>query len=104
MMVLLESARSAVYGAARWPMRRPCATRCMVAALARCEAHEAALFCAQEAIQLHGGVGFTWEYDPHLYFKRAQAATASAWAASGVWRERTWRRCCSTTQWRHEPA
>jgi len=31
---------------------------------------------AEEAIQLHGGVGFTWEYDPHLYFKRAQA-TAS---------------------------
>ena len=30
--------------------------------------------CAQEAIQLHGGVGFTWEYDPQLYFKRAQAA------------------------------
>ncbi|MGE4476774.1 MAG: acyl-CoA dehydrogenase, partial [Stutzerimonas sp.] len=26
-----------------------------------------------ESIQLHGGVGFTWEYDPHLYFKRARA-------------------------------
>lgn len=34
------------------------------------------LFClaAEEAIQLHGGVGFTWEYDPHFYFKRAQAS------------------------------
>ncbi|WP_342363257.1 acyl-CoA dehydrogenase family protein [Terrarubrum flagellatum] len=31
---------------------------------------------AEEAIQLHGGVGFTWEYDPHLYFKRAQASAA----------------------------
>ena len=32
-------------------------------------------WCAQEAIQLHGGVGFTWEYDPQLYFKRAQASS-----------------------------
>src|SRR3546814_1729679 len=29
----------------------------------------------QEAVQLHGGVGFTWEYDPQLHFKRAQAAS-----------------------------
>lgn len=29
--------------------------------------------CAEEAIQLHGGVGNTWEYDPHFYFRRAQA-------------------------------
>ena len=26
-----------------------------------------------EAIQVHGGIGFTWEYDLHLYFKRAKA-------------------------------
>src|SRR3546814_7136668 len=32
-------------------------------------------WCAQEAVQLHGGVGFTWEYDPQLHFKRAQAAS-----------------------------
>ena len=38
-------------------------------------AAEAYFFCAQEAIQLHGGVGFTWEYDPHLHFKRAQAGS-----------------------------
>ncbi len=37
-------------------------------------AAQTAFYCAQEAIQLHGGVGFTWEYDPQLYFKRAQAA------------------------------
>ena len=32
--------------------------------------------CAGEAIQLHGGVGFTWEYEPHLFFKRARASAA----------------------------
>lgn len=85
MMVLLESARSAVYGAAARLAEAPAsAERDMVAALALVEANEAALFCAAEAIQLHGGVGFTWEYDPHLYFKRAQANSqrlgpASAW-------------------------
>jgi acyl-CoA dehydrogenase len=28
---------------------------------------------AEDAIQLHGGIGFTWEHDAHLYFKRARA-------------------------------
>ncbi len=85
MMVLLESARSAVYGSAARLAEAPAAAeRDTFTALALVEAHEAALYCAQEAIQLHGGVGFTWEYDPHLYFKRAQANSqrlgpASAW-------------------------
>jgi alkylation response protein AidB-like acyl-CoA dehydrogenase len=30
--------------------------------------------CAADAIQLHGGIGFTWEHDAHLYFKRARSA------------------------------
>jgi alkylation response protein AidB-like acyl-CoA dehydrogenase len=29
-----------------------------------------------EAIQVHGGIGFTWEYDLHIYFKRAKALEA----------------------------
>lgn len=44
------------------------------AAIAKSEASEAFMLCAGESIQLHGGVGFTWEYDPHLYFKRARAS------------------------------
>ena len=88
MMVAVESARSAVYGAAAQhdvsDSAADAATLDFHAALARVEATEAAQVCAQEAIQLHGGVGFTWEYDPHLYFKRAQAssqrlAPVSAW-------------------------
>ncbi|MBN3790408.1 acyl-CoA dehydrogenase family protein, partial [Burkholderia sp. Ac-20353] len=81
MMVLIESARSAVLGAAHaWDAERgatkPCAALCADVAAAKAAANDAYAFCAQEAIQLHGGVGFTWEYDPHLYFKRAQASGA----------------------------
>ena len=45
-----------------------------VAATAKIFASEGFYQCAAESIQLHGGVGFTWEYDPHLYFKRARAS------------------------------
>jgi alkylation response protein AidB-like acyl-CoA dehydrogenase len=80
MMVLIESARSAVLGAAHaWDaeggLALSAALRADVAA-AKSAANDAYAFCSQEAIQLHGGVGFTWEYDPHLYFKRAQASGA----------------------------
>lgn len=44
------------------------------AAIAKSEASDTFMRCAAESIQLHGGVGFTWEYDPHLYFKRARAS------------------------------
>jgi len=75
MMVAIEAARSAVHGAAQaWASTGPETARRDIAA-ARVTADDALRFCAQEAIQLHGGVGFTWEYDPQLYFKRAQAAT-----------------------------
>ncbi|WP_338640010.1 acyl-CoA dehydrogenase family protein [Burkholderia pyrrocinia] len=80
MMVLIESARSAALGAAHaWDAEAGAtpgaALRADIAA-AKVAANDAYAFCAQEAIQLHGGVGFTWEYDPHLYFKRAQASGA----------------------------
>ncbi len=88
MMATVELARSAVLGAARVIDVGPDApTLLRVAAMARCQADEAAQFCTQEAIQLHGGVGFTWDYDPQLYFKRAQAARC--WLGTpAAWRER----------------
>jgi acyl-CoA dehydrogenase len=74
-MVQVEAARSAVYGAAQaWEAAGLADARLEIAAAA-VAADEALRFGAQEAIQLHGGVGFTWEYDPQLYFKRAQAAS-----------------------------
>jgi len=99
MMVEIEAARSAVLGAAQaWDQARnqtrvqllaqlpdPVRSQAGVSlppdvladiATAKATANDAFRFCAQEAIQLHGGVGFTWEYDPQLYFKRAQACSA----------------------------
>ncbi|MFM0395758.1 acyl-CoA dehydrogenase family protein [Paraburkholderia phytofirmans] len=81
MMVEIEASRSMVLGAAQaWDRAAAAAvdvddTLADIAA-AKAAANDAFRFCAQEAIQLHGGVGFTWEYDPQLYFKRAHAAGA----------------------------
>ncbi len=88
MMVAVELARSAVLGAAQGFDEQPQEARALrLATMARSLADDAAQYCAQEAIQLHGGVGFTWEFDPHLYFKRAQAA--HSWLATpGELRER----------------
>ncbi|HSW20600.1 MAG TPA: acyl-CoA dehydrogenase family protein [Ramlibacter sp.] len=73
MLVALEGARSAVYGAACVADTAPdAATLLFHAAQARIEATDAAQFCAREAIQLHGGMGFTWEFDLHRYLRRAQ--------------------------------
>lgn len=72
MMIEIEQARSAVYWAA-----------CAVdegADEAQMALHAAKSFCADtffmvagNMIQLHGGIGFTWEHDAHLYFKRARS-------------------------------
>lgn len=72
MMVAVESARSGAYYAAcvadedgdELPL---------VAPLAKATASEAFFRCASDSVQIHGGVGFTWEYDVHLYFKRAKS-------------------------------
>lgn len=88
MMVAVELARSAVLGAAReFDGQADDRRRLRLATMARTLAEDAAQYCSQEAIQLHGGVGFTWEYDLHLYFKRAQAACS--WLGTAAeWRER----------------
>lgn len=44
------------------------------ASTAKVCANQAYICCSQQAIQLHGGIGFTWEQDLHLYFKRAKAS------------------------------
>lgn len=46
----------------------------LASSLAKAYCSDAYFHCAAESIQLHGGVGFTWEYDPHLYFKRAKSS------------------------------
>ena len=45
----------------------------IAAAVAKAYCSEAAVHAAQECVQLHGGIGFTWEHPAHLYLKRAKA-------------------------------
>lgn len=82
MMTKVEAARSAVYYAAciadEFVQNRPLGQELQEAAsIAKAYCCDAAFFNAGTAMQMHGGVGFTWEYDVHLYFKRAKAAQLS---------------------------
>jgi alkylation response protein AidB-like acyl-CoA dehydrogenase len=73
MFVLVESARSAVLHAAAVADERP-EELPKAAALAKAYCSDAYFHIAGETIQMHGGIGFTWEHDAHLYFKRAKAS------------------------------
>jgi alkylation response protein AidB-like acyl-CoA dehydrogenase len=46
----------------------------VVASMLKAWASEAYFFCAANNIQMHGGIGFTWEHDAHLFLKRAKAS------------------------------
>lgn len=65
-----ETARSAVYGAA-WAVDADPAGVGEAAAIAKAAAGDAGREVTAAAIQLHGGIGFTWEADCHWFFKRA---------------------------------
>ncbi|HEX3822887.1 MAG TPA: acyl-CoA dehydrogenase family protein [Mycobacteriales bacterium] len=68
----LEAAASTAYFAA-WAAADAPDELTVVAPLAKAVCADAAYRIAAETIQLHGGIGFTWEHDAHLYFKRATA-------------------------------
>ncbi|WP_319453113.1 MULTISPECIES: acyl-CoA dehydrogenase family protein [unclassified Mycobacterium] len=68
MLVALEVARSQVFTAAEGD--EPNEVDCMLAAA---EAFDAAVFAAEQSIQIHGGIGFTWEHPAHLLLRRARA-------------------------------
>lgn len=72
MLLRVESARSAAYYAG-WAAAVGDAELPLLAALAKSYCSEAYFDCAAECLQIHGGVGFTWEYDVHLHFKRARS-------------------------------
>jgi alkylation response protein AidB-like acyl-CoA dehydrogenase len=72
MLVLVETARSAsLY--ATWAAASDSDELPVASSLAKAYCSEAYLKCAAENIQIHGGIGFTWEHDAHLYFKRAKS-------------------------------
>jgi alkylation response protein AidB-like acyl-CoA dehydrogenase len=71
MLVAVEGARSAAYYAG-WAASVGDDDLPVLAALAKSYCSEAFFDVAAETIQVHGGIGFTWEHDAHLYFKRAK--------------------------------
>ncbi|MGW0631680.1 acyl-CoA dehydrogenase family protein [Streptomyces sp. NPDC002758] len=73
MLLAVESAKSAAYYARGVVSSGADAGIPLAAALAKSACQDAYLNCASENIQVHGGIGFTWEHSAHLYFKRAQA-------------------------------
>jgi alkylation response protein AidB-like acyl-CoA dehydrogenase len=71
MLLKTESTRSAVYRAA-WCLEVGDADTALACAAAKAYAGDAARLVCGESIQMHGGIGFTWELDLHFYFKRAK--------------------------------
>ena len=71
MYVKIELARSnAYYGA--WALSTDSNELPIAAAGARVSASEAYDYASKENVQIHGGVGFTWEYDCHLFYRRSK--------------------------------
>lgn len=74
-MLELESARSAAYWSWWVASQDDVEPRALAeaASVAKATAGDALTRAAAESVQIHGGVGFTWEFDCHLYFRRAKA-------------------------------
>jgi alkylation response protein AidB-like acyl-CoA dehydrogenase len=78
----LEFARPLVYRAA-WSMARGDGSPSVHVAMAKARASEAALLAGRVALQVHGAIGYTTEYDLHLWMKRA-------WALAASWGDAAW--------------
>ena len=73
MLVEVESSKSATYYAA-WAVANDVPEASLAAAMAKAYCSDAYRHTAGEGIQIHGGIGFTWEHDMHIYFKRAKSS------------------------------
>jgi alkylation response protein AidB-like acyl-CoA dehydrogenase len=73
MLLETESGRSATYYAA-WAVDADAPDRSLAASMAKAYVSDAYRKATGDGIQVHGGIGFTWEHDMHLYFKRAKAS------------------------------
>jgi alkylation response protein AidB-like acyl-CoA dehydrogenase len=85
MYVSATLARSNCYYGA-WALSTDAAELPEAAAAARISATQAFQHCAKNNIQVHGGMGFTWEFDCHLYYRRANA-TALALGSMSYWED-----------------
>ncbi|HEX9775823.1 MAG TPA: acyl-CoA dehydrogenase family protein [Actinomycetota bacterium] len=86
MLLSTETARSHVYYAA-WALEEGATDQRLAAATAKAAAAEAAHVVPNGGIQVHGGIGFTWEHDMHLYYRRAKFCELFLGDAA-AWRER----------------
>jgi alkylation response protein AidB-like acyl-CoA dehydrogenase len=77
MMLEVEGARSATYYAA-WAADNEPETLPLAASMAKAYASDAGWRVSASSLQVHGGIGFTWEHDLHLWLKRARADGAAA--------------------------
>ncbi len=77
MLLEVESAKSAAYYAG-WAAAEDSDELPVVASLAKSYCSEAYFHAAAEMIQIHGGIGFTWEHPAHLYFKRGEVVRTDA--------------------------
>jgi alkylation response protein AidB-like acyl-CoA dehydrogenase len=75
MLLETENARSAVYGAA-WAADAEPASLPKAASMAKAYASDAGWRVPDASIQVHGGIGFTWEHDLHFFLKRGRANAA----------------------------
>jgi alkylation response protein AidB-like acyl-CoA dehydrogenase len=73
MLLEVESAKSAAYYAA-WAAADGTDDLPLAASLAKAYCSAAYCHAAAENIQIHGGIGFTWEHDAHLYYRRARSS------------------------------
>jgi alkylation response protein AidB-like acyl-CoA dehydrogenase len=72
MLLEVEGARSLSYWAA-WALDHEPSTAVRAASMAKAYASDAGFRVTASALQVHGGIGFTWEHDLHFYLKRAKA-------------------------------
>jgi alkylation response protein AidB-like acyl-CoA dehydrogenase len=75
MLLETENARSAVYGAA-WAADAEPESLPLAASMAKAYASDAGWRVPDAAVQVHGGIGFTWEHDLHFFLKRGRANAA----------------------------
>ena len=86
MLLEVEGARSAVYWAA-WALDHEPETAALATACAKAYAGDAGRRVPRAAMQVHGGIGFTWEHDLHFFLKRGEA-NAHAYGSGASHRER----------------
>ncbi len=86
MYVALTLAKSNCYYAA-WALSTDSADLPSASATARVSATKAYQLCSQENIQTHGGNGFTWEYDCHMFYRRSKLLSLNIGSLSN-WREK----------------